>query len=86
MATRTVRLDDEAEAALQDIREATGLPISEALKQGLQSLRQRVRQESGRRPYDIFVQLDLGAGGSSVAPSTETRRGVTTVLRKKLQR
>ncbi len=86
MATRTVRLDDEAEAALQDIRDATGLPISEALKQGLQSLRQRVRQESGRRPFDIYAQLDLGPGGYSVAPSAETRRGVTAVLRKKLQR
>jgi len=37
VATRTVRLDDEAEAALQQIHKATGLPISEALKQGLRS-------------------------------------------------
>jgi len=34
MATRTVRLDDEAEATLRQIRKATGLPISEVLKQG----------------------------------------------------
>lgn len=86
MATRTVRLDDEAEAALRQIREATGLPISEALKQGLQSLRQRVREESGRTPYDIYQQLDLGPGGYAVAPSTETRRGVVAALRKKLRR
>jgi hypothetical protein len=39
MAIRTVRLDDEAEA--------TGLPISEALKQGLRSLSQQVRDASG---------------------------------------
>jgi hypothetical protein len=81
-----VRLDDEAEAALRQIREATGLPISEALKQGLQSLRQRVREESGRTPYDIFHQLDLGPGGYAVAASTETRRGVVAALRKKLRR
>jgi hypothetical protein len=86
MATRTVRLDDEAEAALQQIREATGLPISEALKQGLKSLRQRVRDESGRQPYHIYQQLDLGAGGYAIAPSTDTRRGVKTALRKKLRR
>jgi hypothetical protein len=86
VATRTVRLDDEAEAALRQIREATGLPISEALKQGLQSLRQRVREESGRTPYDIYKQLDLGPGGYSVAPSTDTRRGVVAALRKKLHR
>ena len=86
MATRTVRLDDEAEAALQQIREATGLPISEALKQGLQSLKQRVAEESGRRPFDLYPQLDLGPGGYAIAPSTETRRGVATALRKKFRR
>jgi len=86
MATRTVRLDDEAEAALRQIRDATGLPISEALKQGLQSLKQRVAEDSGRRPYDLYQQLDLGPGGYAVAPSKDTRRGVVAALRKKLRR
>ena len=45
MATRTVRLDAEAEAALHQIREATGLPISEVLKRGLRSLREQVKAE-----------------------------------------
>jgi hypothetical protein len=86
MATRTVRLDDEAEAALQQIRDATGLPISEALKQGLQSLKQRVSEEARRRPYDVYRQLDLGPGGYAIAPSTDTRRGLAAALRKKLRR
>ena len=86
MATRTVRLDDEAEAALRQIRQATGLPISEALKRGLRSLQHRVEQESGRTPYDIYRELDLGPGGYAIAPSTDTRRGVVEVLRKKLHR
>lgn len=86
MATRTVRLDDEAEAALQQIREMTGLPISEALKQGLQSLKQQVRDDAQRRPYDVFRQLDLGPGGYAIAPSTEARQAVTAALRKKLRR
>ena len=86
MATRTVRLDDEAEAALQQIRDATGLPISEALKRGLQTLKERVEQESERTPYDIYKQLDLGPRGYAVGPSTETRRTVITAIRKKLRR
>jgi len=86
VATRTVRLDDEAEAALQQIREATGLPISEALKQGLRSLRQRVVQEGERTPYDVYQQLDLGPGGGAIAPSTDTRRGVADALRRKFRR
>ncbi len=86
MATRTVRLDDEAEAVLQQIRDVTGLPISETLKQGLHALKQRLGEESGRRPYDLYQQLDLGPGGCAVAPSTDTHRGVATALRKKLGR
>jgi hypothetical protein len=86
VATRTVRLDDEAEAALQEIREATGLPISEALKRGLRSLRERVSQETKRTPYEIYRALDLGPGGYAIAPSTETRRGLAVALRRKLHR
>jgi hypothetical protein len=86
VATRTVRLDEEAEAVLQQIRDATGLPISEALKQGLQALKQRVSEESTRSPYDLYRRLDLGPGGYASAPSTETRRGVGAVLRRKLRR
>lgn len=86
MATRTVRLDEEAEAALRQIRETTGLPISEALKRGLRSLLKDVRSEAIRTPYDIYSELDCGPGGYAIAPSSETRRGVTAVLRKKLDR
>jgi len=86
MAIRTVRLDDEAEATLRQIRESTGLPISEALKQGLRSLKQQVQDASAQRPFDLYERLDLGSGGYASAPSTETRRGVAKALRKKLRR
>ena len=86
MATRTVRLDDEAEAALQQIREVTGLPISEALKRGLRSLQERVTQDAERTPYDIYQHLDLGPGGYATARSTDTRRGVGQAIRRKLHR
>lgn len=86
MAIRTVRLDDEAEATLLQIRKATGLPISEALKQGLRSLKQQVRDATVQRPYDFYERLDLGPGGYAGAPSTETRRGVATALRRKLRK
>lgn len=85
MATRTVRLDDEAEAALDEIRKATGLAISEALKQGLRTLRERIR-EPEQTPYDAYRQLDLGRGGYAVAPSTDTRRAVKAAIRRKLGR
>ncbi len=86
MATRTVRLDDEAEAALREIRDATGLPISEALKRGLRSLGDRVKRETQRTPYDIYRELDHGPGGSAIAASTDTRRAVRAAIKKKLGR
>lgn len=86
MAIRTVRLDDEAEAALRRITEATGLPISQALKRGLRSLEAELTRESKRKPYDVYKELDLGPGGYAIAPSADTRNGVGEALRNKLHR
>jgi hypothetical protein len=86
MAIRTVRLDEEAEGALAEIREATGLPISEALKRGLSSLRDQVRRGVDRRPFDVYKQLDLGPGGYAVARSSDAKRAVRDVVRKKHRR
>lgn len=86
MATRTVRLDDEAERTLKEVQDATGLAISEALKRGLRSLRDQVRTEASKRPYDVYATLDLGQGGYASVPSTEVKRGVREALRKKHRR
>lgn len=86
MAIRTVRLDEDDEAALAQIRSATGLAISDALKEGLRTLQARLHGDTRQRPHDIFQQLDLGPGGYAIAPSTETRRGVRDAIRRKLGR
>lgn len=85
MALRTVRLDEEAEKVLKEIRDATGLPISEALKCGLRALRKDLQQK-GRTPYEIYRKLNLGPGGSAIGPSTEVSRLVKESIRKKLGR
>lgn len=86
MATRTVRLDDEAEEALTLITQSTGLSISSVLKQGLMVLRDQVASPGQQSPYEIYQSLDLGDGGEAIAPSTETRRGVQDAIRRKLSR
>jgi hypothetical protein len=86
MATRTVRFDKEEEVVLQQIRDFTGLPISQILKRGIRSLQQRVREESKQTPYDIYRSLDPGPGGYAIAPSTQTSRAVREAIRKKLGR
>jgi len=86
MGVRTVRLDEEAEKALAHIVRTTGLSISGALKQGLLVLHTQLAQPTHQAPYDIYAALDLGPGGYAIAPSTETRRGVQEVVKRKLGR
>ena len=86
MATRTVRLDREAETVLKEVQDATGLPMSEAFKRGLRILQEQVRHKAVRRPYDTYRQLDLGPGGYARVPSTDAKRGVREAVRKKLHR
>ncbi len=86
MATRTVRLDREAEQALEEVRAATGLSLSEALKRGLRVLLEQVRREAKRTPYDVYAKLDLGPGGSAIRPASDTLAGVRQALEAKLGR
>jgi len=86
MGVRTVRLDEDAEKVLDQLVKRTGLSISAVFKEGLLALRTRLAAEPRRSPYEIYKELDLGPGGSALAPSTETRRGVREALRRKHNR
>jgi hypothetical protein len=83
MATRTVRFDAETERVLDEVRAATGLPISEVLKRGLRALQTHVRETPERTPYEIYSELDLGPGGNAIASSSNTREGVRLALKRK---
>jgi len=83
MGTRTVRLDDETEQTLEEIRRTTGLSISEVLKRGIQAFRKEASRGVSPTPFEIYRELDLGPGGYAIAPSTDVRRGVREALRKK---
>lgn len=86
MATRTVRLDAEAERTLKEIQTATGLPISEALKEGLRALRSRLGTNQEKSAYEIWREYDLGPGGYAIAPARDSRRGVRLALERKHRR
>lgn len=83
MTTRTVRFDEETEKVLEEVRAATGWPISEVLKRGVRALRARVRNKPARLPYDVYKELDLGPGGYAIASSQDTRAGVRLALKRK---
>lgn len=86
MAIRTVRLDEETEAALREVRKLTGLPISEVLKQGVHALRERAKSQQRPTPYEIYKSLTVGPGGWAIDSSDQIRRGLTQALKKKLKR
>jgi hypothetical protein len=86
MGLRTVRLDDETEKALKEVARKTGWSASATLKRGLLVLRKHIAEQTQQIPYEVYRKLDLGPGGYAIAPSTETRRGVEAVLRRKSRR
>src|SRR5918992_3612548 len=65
---------------LAQIRKTTGLSISAMLKQGLLAYQEKITHTTAATPYEIYQALDLGPGGYTLAPSTETRQGVRTAL------
>lgn len=86
MATRTVRFDEETEKELDEVRAATGWPITEVLKRGVKAVRDRVRNKPVRLPYDVYKELDLGPGGYAIVSSANTRAGVRLALKRKHNR
>lgn len=86
MSTRTVRLDDETEKTLNEIRETTGLSISAILKKGLTAYKDEVLGVVTMTPYDVYRQLDLGPGGHSIGASTNTKQAVRDSIKRKINR
>lgn len=87
MVVRTVRLDEDTEKTLDELRQSTGSSVSALLKQGIMALKEEVtRRQPQRSAFEIYEELDLGPGGYATVPSTETRRGAQEAIRRKLKR
>jgi hypothetical protein len=81
MGTRSVRLDEEAERALGDIVDRTGLSISDAIKQGLIEYSRKALATANRKPADFFLEFDLGEGGYAVGSARDSK----ALLKRKLR-
>jgi len=86
LGTRTVRLDEEAEKSLEEIRRSTGLSVSAALKKGLIVLREEVARNASATPYAIYSPLDLGPGGYAASPSDRSGQALRDAIKRKLGR
>ncbi len=83
MGSRSVRLDEDTERTLAKLTKMTGLSISEVLKRGVFAYRKKALEESARRPYEIYRQLDLGKGGYAKAPASKAKTAIKDVIRNK---
>lgn len=84
MATRTVRLGEEGEAALADLRDRTGLSISEVIRQALRIYSAELDEEVAARPYDVYRNIALPrSGGYALAPSSRAKSAVAIIIRRR---
>lgn len=79
MSVRTVRLDAESERRLSQIRRATGLSVSGALKHGIAAMHQKLHART-KVPFEIYQQIDLGPGGYARVPARRAKTGIRTTL------
>ena len=76
MGTRTIQLDDDAEATLSVLCNQTGFSISEVLKRGLQAYAALApKVPTAETPYEVFSRLDLGPGWLCYCPGQERQEG-----------
>ena len=84
MGTRTVRLDDRAEATLSNLRRRTGLSISEVMRKALGAYSAELDADVRRRPYEVYESLGLPREGEcAVAPARMAKQAVVEIIRKK---
>lgn len=85
MGTRTVRLDEQTERLLQNLRKRKGLSISEVLKRGVQAYSEQA-ESAEASPYEVYRRLDLGVGGWAIAPARNAKGAVREALERKHRR
>jgi len=83
MSTRSVRLDEEAENALEEIVNCTGMSISDAIKQGLVAYRQIAMETVTKQPAEFFKKFDLGKGGYSIGDARQSKLLLKEKIRSK---
>ena len=89
MGLRTVRLDDEEEAILEDLRQKTGGSISEVLRRGLRSYNGCVNGfllggDPNESSGDVYRRLGLPYEDErAVAPASRASETVVEVVRER---
>ena len=83
MATRTVRLDEEGERLLAELRERTGLSISNVFKRGLEAFAKTAPTKQKKTPWEIYCELDIGPGSGRTGGAANAKTLVREIIRRK---
>jgi predicted DNA-binding protein len=84
MATRTVRLDDAAEATLRDLQRRTGKSISSVMRSALRAYSAELDGDVRLQPGEVYERLGLpGEGGYALAPAIRAKEAIADVIRKR---
>jgi hypothetical protein len=76
-------LDEDTEKSLAKLTKMTGMSISEVLKHGVYSFKTTTMKKAARKPYDIYKNLDLGAGGHALVKAKDAKTGVVAAIKRK---
>ncbi len=83
MPPHCVRFDDEAEAALVLVCDATHSSRSEVLRRGVVALAKDLGRKPPPLPFEIYRKLDLGLGGYARAPARRAKSALAALIRRK---
>ena len=86
MSLHTIRLDDPLERKLERLVHQTGLSVSGILKKGLILAQQELLNLPHKYPFLVYEKLDLGKGGTSIAPSHHAKKAMASLLKRKWKR
>jgi hypothetical protein len=86
VTTRRISFNGEEERVLKRLRKATSMSTAQLLKAGLKSLESNIPKETGKTPFEIYCELDLGPGGSAVGPSTAVSRMCKAIVGNKIRK
>ncbi len=85
MGTRSVRLDAQTEALLEALTAATGMSVSDVMKDGVVALANAHANDVSARPYDVFVQIKL-EHSPRVPVRSRHKRAIRKAIARKLDR
>jgi len=57
--------------------------VSDVVKTGIVALSRKLPKGPASRPYEVYMEIDLGPGGYARAPARKAKSAIKDILRRK---